>query len=134
MKNATKLTNFLIMIQNTHVPKDIPTSVKMAIMIVSMTAFLILCIATKMNKLQKEILAIQLAEAESKRRLDYYESYILFMFTNIKNLQESKLKKIELDQRYMKNERNLVKKRQQANQEYLTAEKVFAERFNHMGI
>jgi hypothetical protein len=87
-----------------------------------------------MNKLQKEILAIQLAEAESKRRLDYYESYILFMFTNIKNLQESKLKKIELDQRYMKNERNLVKKRQQANQEYLTAEKVFAERFNHMGI
>ena len=109
---------------------------KMAIMIVSMTAFLILCIATKINKLQQEILTIRLAEAESKRRLDYYESYVMFIFTNIKNLQESKLKKIDVDQRYMdgKNERNLVKKRQQANQEYVAAEKLYAQRFSHMGI
>lgn len=54
-----------------------------------------------------------------------------FLFTNITYLQKALYKKLECEEKYKqgKKEQNLVKNRQQANQEYLSAEMTVARRF-----
>ena len=54
-----------------------------------------------------------------------------FMFTNLSYLQKALYKKLDLEEKYKdgKKEANLTKNRQQAIQEYLTAEMTVARRF-----
>jgi hypothetical protein len=54
-----------------------------------------------------------------------------FLFTNITYLQKTLYKKLECEEKYKqgKKDQNLVKNRQQANQEYLSAEMTVARRF-----
>jgi hypothetical protein len=135
MKNVTHL---LILVQSLprYIPQGAPKNIRMTISLIAMIALVLLCVSTKLKKLERDIATMRLADEKYKERLDSYETYILFMFTNIKYLQQAKLKKIQLEAKYRngKKEPNLIKNKQQAIEEYIQAKKIYAKRFSEFDL
>lgn len=129
-------------------PQVIPVEVKLAI-------FLTMCLISYISHrsyLQKKVSLLENTVAELYKAVatlesdrDYMKHIISdmealllncdkkseFMFTNLSYLQKALYKKLDFEEKYKdgKKEANLTKNRQQAIQEYLTAEKLVSQRF-----
>lgn len=137
-------------LSNTSIPLSLnPTPFTISTLLALLFYFIIMSIINHISSLQAQIAEhktesekiIQSQESynrflhnqneEFNERLQLQESYILFMFTTIKSVQEARDKKMILDDMYNEGKREslIIKERQKAIHDYSLAKNECSKRF-----
>ena len=141
VNNKLPLVTKALSLVSNNLPQVAPFEVKFGILL----AFIIVSYISHYSYLQNKVILLEktVKRLESEREemkqtisdteliLGDCDKRVEFIFTNISYLQKALYKKLECEEKYKqrKKDPNLVKNRQQANQEYLTAEMTVARRF-----